>query len=82
MSRIGWIASGVLFSLLVFAAEASAAVPKQPPVPASTVRGSAYRSYSNMPQIDRRSDRRRAPYTVQSNVWRGDRKMFQTYWDR
>lgn len=82
MSRIGWVSSGVLSSLLFFAVEASAGGPKPVPAPASTVPVHNSRSYSQTPQIDRRSDQRRAPYTVQSNIWRGDRKMFQTYWDR
>ena len=45
-------------------------------------RGYSYRSYSYEPQDNRPLAVRRAPYTVQSNIWRADRKMLQTYWYR
>lgn len=45
-------------------------------------RGYSYRSYSYEPQDNRPPAVRRAPYTVQSNIWRADRKMLQTYWYR
>ena len=54
----------------------------QPQAPAAMAPGYSYRSYSYEPQDNRPPALWRAPYTVQSNVWRGDRKMFQTYWYR
>jgi hypothetical protein len=82
MSRFVLVVVGVLFLLSWVAVEASAGGRMPPRTSASTEAGYSYRSYSGEPQIDRRSALRRAPYTVQSNIWRGDRKMFQTYWDR
>ncbi len=82
MSRFVLVAVGVLSLLSWLAVEASAGGRMPPRAPASTAPAYSYRAYSYEPQIDPRSAQRRAPYTVQSNIWRGDRKMFQTYWDR
>ncbi len=82
MSRFVLVAVGVLSLLSWLPAVASARGRMQPRAPASTESGYSYRPNSYAPQIDRRSTLRGAPYTVQSNIWRGDRKMFQTYWDR
>lgn len=82
MSRFALVAVVGLSILPLLAADAAARGWRRAQPPAAAAPGYSYRSYSYEPQNVRSSALRRAPYTVQSNIWRGDRKMFQTYWDR
>ncbi len=52
-----------------------------PPV-ASSGDGFSYRAYSHQTRENRPTAVKRAPYSIESNVWRADRKMMQTYWYR
>lgn len=52
-----------------------------PPVAASGS-GFSYRAFSHQTPENRPIAVRRAPYSIESNVWRADRKMLQTYWYR
>jgi hypothetical protein len=44
--------------------------------------GFSYRAYSHQTPENRPIAVKRAPYSIESNVWRADRKMMQTYWYR
>jgi hypothetical protein len=44
--------------------------------------GFSYRAYSHQTPENRPPAVKRAPYSIESNVWRADRKMMQTYWYR
>jgi hypothetical protein len=44
--------------------------------------GYSYRAYSHQTRENRPVAVKRAPYSIESNVWRADRKMMQTYWYR
>ncbi len=52
-----------------------------PSAPASGS-GYSYRAYSHQTPDNRPVAVKRAPYSIESNVWRADRKMLQTYWYR
>ncbi len=82
MSRFVLVAVVGLSILPLLAVDASARGWRRVAAPAPAATGYSYRSYSYEPQDCRPPALRRAPYTVQSNIWRGDRKMFQTYWYR
>jgi hypothetical protein len=47
-----------------------------------TAGGFSYRAYSHQTRENRPIAVQRAPYSIESNVWRADRKMMQTYWYR
>jgi len=51
-----------------------------PAAPSSN--GYSYRAYSHQTRENRPIAVQRAPYSIESNVWRADRKMMQTYWYR
>jgi len=54
------------------------------PAPAASppASGFSYRAYSHQTRENRPIAVWRAPYSIESNVWRADRKMLQTYWYR
>ena len=56
--------------------------PAATPYAGSAGGGFSYRAYSHQTPENRPIAVRRAPYSIESNVWRADRKMMQTYWYR
>jgi hypothetical protein len=56
--------------------------PSAGPPAGSAGGGYSYRAYSHQTPENRPIAVWRAPYSIESNVWRADRKMMQTYWYR
>ena len=90
MSRFTFLI--LVATLLLLTSDASAAGRRQrysnsgewypAPAASSPASGYSYRAYSYQTRENRPIAVQRAPYSIESNVWRADRKMLQTYWYR